>query len=103
MPHSSEHIQWLTPSGVNLTTSCGKSIEVLNFEYDSTNKEMMSAWAAHFREHYCPENEIDYLRSGTELSRSEYLTQMKFPNRTALGPSIRAGDFAEILVIRKKR
>ena len=38
------------------------------------------------------------MRRGTGLSRSEYLTQIKFPDRTAApGPSIRAGDFAEIL------
>jgi hypothetical protein len=51
------------------------------------------------KNHYCSDNQIDELRSGTTYSRSEYLTNMKFPDGTSgLGPSIRSCDFSEILV-----
>ena len=56
-------------------------------------------WAVHFRNHYCDDKQIDLLRDGTSLSRSEYLVNLKFPDAAAKpGPSIRSGDFAEILV-----
>jgi len=61
--------------------------------------DVLSAWARHFRNQYCDDCQIDALRSGTNLSRAEYLRQIKFPDQTqAPGPSIRAGDFGEILV-----
>jgi hypothetical protein len=42
---------------------------------------------------------LDRLRQGTGLSRGEYLDQNKFPDaQGAPGPSIRSGDFAEILI-----
>ena len=52
-----------------------------------------------FRQHYCSDTEIDALRAGTGLSRAQYLVQLVFPDKSvAPGPSIRAGDFAELLV-----
>jgi hypothetical protein len=60
--------------------------------------KILSAWAKHFRNHYCDDRQIDSLRKGTTLSRADYLTQMKFPDASeAPGPGIRSGDFAEIL------
>jgi uncharacterized protein DUF1837 len=41
---------------------------------------------------------LDELRDGTGLSRAVYLKEFKFPTNAGLGPSVRAGDFAEILV-----
>lgn len=32
------------------------------------------------RRHYCLDDEIDFLRSGTGLSREDYLSQMIFPD-----------------------
>jgi hypothetical protein len=59
----------------------------------------LTDWAARFRQHYCLDSEIDRLRGGTGYSRSEYLLRLVFPDKTeAPGPSVRAGDFAEILV-----
>ena len=59
----------------------------------------LSDWAKRFRQHYCLDAEIDELRDGTGLSRSEYLLQLVFPDKTkAPGPGIRSGDFAELLV-----
>jgi hypothetical protein len=59
----------------------------------------MTNWAKHFRNHYCLDKNIDNLILGTSLSRAEYLKTLKFPDSSNRpGPSIRAGDFAEILL-----
>jgi Cap4 SAVED domain len=58
---------------------------------------VLSAWAKHFRNHYCSDCDIDALRASR--SRKDYLEQIKFPSATSqLGPAVRAGDFGEILV-----
>ena len=55
----------------NITTTDGKPIKVFSFNYNSTDDETMSDWAKHFRNHYCPDNKIDILRSGTGLSKKD--------------------------------
>lgn len=98
MPWTSKHLQWLLATNIKLKTKCGKEVEVLEFRYESDDG-ILSAWAKHFRNHYCADSQIDSIRDGTGLTRQEYLTQLKFPDaKAAPGPSIRAGDFAEILV-----
>lgn len=63
------------------------------------NDAVLSAWAKHFRNQYCHDDQIDDLCKGTSLSRAEYLRTIKFPDEiSAPGPSIRAGDFGEVLV-----
>jgi hypothetical protein len=60
---------------------------------------ILSAWAAHFRNHYCSDADLPDFVAGTGMTAAEYLTAIKFPDaKTAPGPSVRAGDFAEILV-----
>lgn len=98
MPWTSEHMKWLVDTGERLNTVDGKIVEVWEFHHEQDD-DVLSAWAKHFRNHYCLDDEIDCLREGTGLSRSEYLKQMLFPDRHIKpGPSIRSGDFAEILV-----
>lgn len=98
MPWSSQHMQWLVDTGQNLTTTDDKVISVFEFQHQE-DEAILATWAKHFRNHYCLDSEIDSLREGTSYSRSEYLLNLKFPTQTdAPGPSIRAGDFAEILV-----
>ncbi len=98
MPWSNQHLEWLVDTGEVLTTQCGRKAKVYSFNHDMTDEEVMSAWAKHFRNHYCDDSQIDILKAPGQ-SNSEYLLEMKFPSRTqAPGPSIRAGDFAEILV-----
>lgn len=59
----------------------------------------MSAWAKHFRSHYCNDDDLDELLVGTYKTRAEYLRDLKFPDcKKKPGPSIRSGDFGEILV-----
>lgn len=92
------HIAYLTKCANVLATSDGRPVDVWELKAPSTVADL-SEWAANFRQQYCPDSEIDELRSGTGLSRSEYLTQIVFPDKSvAPGPSIRSGDFAELLV-----
>ena len=89
--------QWLNQLS-SISTNEGRDIEIyqLNHQQDPT---ILSAWAKHFREHYCPDDIIDALISGTGFSRKDYLKQIIFPDqRIPPGPSIRSGDFGELLV-----
>ncbi len=96
MPWTSEHTKWLVDTGERLKTADGKEIEVWEFRHDN-DELVLSAWAKHFRNHYCLDTEINFLRG--KLPRPDYLTNIKFPCKTSkLGAAIRAGDFGEILV-----
>jgi len=96
MPWTSKHTKWLVDTGERLKIADGKDVEVWEFCHEQDD-EVLSAWAKHFRNHYCPDTDIDFLRG--KRSRSDYLADIKFPSKTTkLGPGIRAGDFGEILV-----
>jgi hypothetical protein len=93
---SCKHLDWLADTGERLKTADGKVIEVWEFKHEA-DEAVLSAWAKHFRNHYCPDKDIDFLRGSR--SRKSYLDEIKFPSKTSkLGPSVRAGDFGEILV-----
>jgi len=92
------HIKWLFDTGERLNSSDGKEIEIWEFQHQN-DSIILSEWATHFRNHYCLDNEIDTLREGTGKTRKKYLLDIKFPDeKKPPGPSIRAGDFAEILI-----
>jgi hypothetical protein len=92
------HIKWLIDTGERLNSADGKEIEVWEFKYQNDNL-ILSEWATHFRNHYCLDSQIDKLISGTRRSKKQYLIDIKFPDeKNKPGPSLRAGDFAEILV-----
>lgn len=92
------HFSWLVDTGKVLKTADGRLVRVLELKHTSDDT-VLSAWAKHFRSHYCDDSQIDALRKGMNLSRAEYLRKIKFPDcTTAPGPSIRAGDFGEVLV-----
>lgn len=94
LPHS----VWLTEIDP-IRTSEGKLVRLYRFDYDPSDTETMSAWARHFRKHYCLDSQIDRLRRGTPYSRTEYLNELKFPDQHIRpGPSVRSGDFSEILI-----
>ncbi|RLB91775.1 MAG: virulence associated protein [Deltaproteobacteria bacterium] len=96
MPWTSKHTEWLVNTGERLKTADGKEVEVWEFQHKD-DEEILDLWAKHFRNHYCLDTDIDFLRG--KRTRSDYLTNIKFPSRTSnLGPGIRAGDFGEILV-----
>lgn len=88
----------LTVGEAPIDTCDGEKIEVLQLTAP-TDTGVLSAWAKSFRQRYCLDEEIDELRDGTGLSRTDYLLDYVFPDSSAKpGPSIRAGDFAELLV-----
>lgn len=96
MPWTFDHIEWLVNTGNSLKTVDGKDVEIWELRHKNDNN-VLSAWAKHFRNHYCLDTDIDFMRG--KLSRTDYLNKIKFPSKTSnLGPGIRAGDFGEILV-----
>ena len=98
MTFSSLHMDWFKDNGETIETGDSKVVNVLEF-IPQDDSEIFSAWAKHFRNHYCLDKEIDLLREGTGLSRKEFLNKLKLPTTCrGFGPGIRAGDFGEILV-----
>jgi hypothetical protein len=92
------HTDWLVKTNQTIQTANGLGAEVWELQ-PGNDPATLSSWAAHFRQHYCDDALLDRLRQGTGLSRAEFLEQRKFPDaQAAPGPSVRAGDFAEILV-----
>jgi hypothetical protein len=92
------HLAWLLDTGKRLNTPDGHEIEIWELKH-TDDAAVLSEWAKHFRQHYCDDDMLDKLAKGTGKSRAEYLVDLKFPDaKTAPGPSIRAGDFAEIVV-----
>jgi hypothetical protein len=84
--------------GESLTLSGGGKCEVWELQV-ATDAACLSEWAFRFRQTYCPDSDIDILRSGTGKSRAEYLTELVFPDKSVPpGPGVRSGDFAELLV-----
>lgn len=97
-PTLPRYLSGLSKRAETLLTSDGRRIDVWELTA-APNASYLSEWASKFRQYYCCDDEIDALRAGTGLTRSEYLTQLVFPDKSdAPGPSIRAGDFAELLI-----
>ena len=95
---TSKQPPYLKALGATLVTIDGRPIEIWRLTPPSEPAHL-SGWAKRFRQQYCPDGEIDVLRSGTGYSKAEFLRQILFPDKSkAPGPSIRAGDFAELLV-----
>lgn len=91
----SEHMKYLK-NKKEVVTIEGKKITVFELMVDD-DEALLDAWAEHLREHYCAEKEIDFFRN--KMTRSEYLEKIKFPDKSIIpGPSVRAGDFTEILI-----
>ena len=92
------HVNWLKDSGRRVRTKDGAEIAIWKLNH-ALDAKILSAWAKHFRNHYCDDKQIDLLRKGTPHSRADYLVQLKFPDASnSPGPSIRSGDFAEVLI-----
>lgn len=90
------HLDWLVATGKKLKTACGADVEILELRH-ANDATTLSAWASHFRNQYCSDNMIDDLKG--KMSRKDYLENIKFPSKVDKpGPSIRSGDFAEILL-----
>src|ERR1039458_4439496 len=72
-----EHSKWLVDTGERLKTADGKTIEIWELRHKN-DEAILSAWAKHFRNHYCSDDSIDFLRG--KQSRKEYLENIKFPS-----------------------
>lgn len=92
-----KHLAWLIDTGTSVQTACGKSVAVWELQHED-DAETLSDWARHFRQHYCSDNDIEALIEGTGKTKAEFLREMKFPTKTKPGPSVRSGDFGEILI-----
>lgn len=91
------YIDWLIQEK-QVVTSEGKEIIVYELIVQD-DERILNLWAKHLREHYCADSEIDVLCAGFGLERNEYLKTIKFPDaRISPGPSVRSGDFTEILI-----
>jgi hypothetical protein len=99
MATTKSHTAWLKLTKSNLKTVDGIAVKVFELNIDNDNDPALKGWAKHFREHYCLDSQIDRLRRGTNKSRTEYMTDMVFPDKSDdFGPATRSGDFAEILI-----
>ncbi len=95
---SPPHLDWLVNTGKTITTSDGHIIELWELQHVA-DPAVLSPWAKHFREHYCSDEMLKKLVKGTGLTNAQYLVDRKFPDAKAHpGPSVRSGDFAEIIV-----
>lgn len=93
------HSTWLKKSSKALATKDGKKVHIFELKVDQKDTKALSAWAKHFREHYCLDAQLDAYRKGTGKSKRDYLLDLIFPDATDdFGPATRSGDFAEILV-----
>lgn len=92
------HISWLHDTGERQTTASGHEVEIWTLS-PAGDEKVLSAWARHFRQHYVADDDLPAMVDGTGLSHAEYLRTMLFPDRSQNpGPSLRSGDFGEILV-----
>ena len=93
-----DHIAWLEDTGEVIETADGREVAVWVLQH-ANDAAILSAWATHYRQHYCRDEDLPDLVADTGLSNACFLTKFKFPDAKAPpGPSTRAGDFGEILV-----
>ena len=93
------YLKFLTDTGQIVNTDEGRAIPVWELSVPSHDDACLKDWAFQFRQNYCLDADIDALRDGTGLSRAQYLLNFAFPDeKSAPGPSIRSGDFAELLI-----
>jgi hypothetical protein len=92
------HIDWLFNTGERITLPGNREAEVWELRHKTDDADL-KVWATHFRNHYCRDADLPALVEGTGLTHTNYLITMKFPDgHEPPGPSIRSGDFAEILI-----
>jgi len=97
MPLIPSHCSWFEDTNRTLKTSDGKEVRILSFNHKQNNS-ILNEWALHFRRHYASDKDLaeDSVLMG--MSQNDYLRCIKFPSITKPGPSIKSGDFSEILV-----
>lgn len=97
MPPNAIHCSWFTDTGIELATTTGQTVKIIDFNHVE-DEVMMGVWAKHFRNQYIQDDKIDEACTPMGLSRSDYLKDIKFPDTANPGVSVRSGDFSEVLV-----
>lgn len=93
-----QHLDWLIDTGERHASACGREIEIWAL-HPQEDEGIVSAWAKHFRQHYISDADLPIMVDGTGLTNAEYLRRILLPDRIQTpGPSLRSGDFGEILV-----
>jgi len=92
-----QYLDWLIQEKTVITSE-GKQIVIYELVIHD-DERVLNSWATHLRKHYCADSEIDFLLEGNGFTREQYLKEIKFPDKTINpGPSVRSGDFTEILI-----
>lgn len=60
-------------TGNVLTLACGREAKVFCFRHDINDQAKMTAWAKHFRNHYCNDNQIDLIKAPGKQDQIIYL------------------------------
>jgi hypothetical protein len=88
-----DHVAWLEDTGEVIETADGREAEIWALQH-ADDPAILSAWATHYRQHYCRDEDLPDLVADTGLSNADFLANIKFPDPVAApGPSTRAGDF----------
>ena len=92
------HFDWFQDTGERVQSACGLEIEIWQLDA-ADDPAILSDWAKHLRQHYCADADLPAIVAGTGLTNEAYLLERVFPHATAApGPSVRSGDFSEILL-----
>jgi hypothetical protein len=92
------HISWLHDTGERQKTACGREIEIWALAPED-DAAVLQPWAKRFRQHYISDLDLPGMVDGTGLSKAQYLRNTLFPDASTVpGPSLRSGDFGEILI-----
>jgi hypothetical protein len=93
-----DYFRRLSKDEVALTCAAGSNIGVWTLHVPA-GCPYLSSWASQFRQHYRLDAELDALISGTGKTKAQYLKEHVFHGGAEPpGPSIRSGDFAELLI-----
>lgn len=70
------HLDWLVDTGERLTSADGVEVEVWELQH-ADDATVLSAWAKHFRKHYCDDDMLALLVPGTGKTNGEFLFDIK--------------------------
>ena len=85
MPWTSKHTEWLVDTGQHLKTADGKEVELWEFQHYN-DEDVLSAWAKHFRNHYCLDAEIDIFSEANSLAKIILIVSNSLPLHQSLVP-----------------
>lgn len=98
MAQTPHHLALLRDTGGRVPIVSGHNVELWALD-PTEDMGILSAWARHFRQQYIDDADLLQMVQGTGMSHADYVRDVLFPDaKVAPGPSVRSGDFAEILV-----